>query len=198
MPNNILLYAPLNCPRCPLYKSGGSVDDKIMVLSCTDVGSSCMLYIVQKFQEIQPKVIVAQGRSALKVLTGKSSIGDNRGKMLSLLPEYRSEVPVLATYHPAAYLHNASMRESYSKAIIEDMKMAQKVASGAIMKKTIITSYSPRSKIKKALKKLSGKEEAQVINYLNASNIQLGLLINFGSTGTLEWKRFILSTDNKS
>ena len=43
----------------------------------------------------------------------------------------------------------------------------------------------------KALDKLSGKEAAQVINYLKATGVRLGLLINFGSDGVLEWKRLV-------
>jgi GxxExxY protein len=42
----------------------------------------------------------------------------------------------------------------------------------------------------KALDKLSGKEEAQLLNYLKATGLRVGLLINFGSRGKLEWKRF--------
>jgi GxxExxY protein len=42
----------------------------------------------------------------------------------------------------------------------------------------------------KALDKLSGKEEAQLLNYLKATGLRVGLLINFGSLGKLEWKRF--------
>ncbi len=44
----------------------------------------------------------------------------------------------------------------------------------------------------KALDRLSGIEESQVLNYLKASRMRLGLLLNFGSTGKLEWKRLVL------
>ncbi len=43
----------------------------------------------------------------------------------------------------------------------------------------------------KALDRLSGKEEAQLLNYLKATGLRVGLLINFGSIGRLEWKRFV-------
>jgi GxxExxY protein len=39
---------------------------------------------------------------------------------------------------------------------------------------------------------LSGKEEAQVPNYLKATGMKLGLVKNFGSHPKLEWKRFVL------
>jgi GxxExxY protein len=43
----------------------------------------------------------------------------------------------------------------------------------------------------KALESLSGTEESQIINYLKATGLKVGVLINFGSNGRLEWKRFI-------
>ena len=43
----------------------------------------------------------------------------------------------------------------------------------------------------KALERLSGKEEAQIINYLKATGLDVGLLINFGSPGKLEWHRYV-------
>lgn len=43
----------------------------------------------------------------------------------------------------------------------------------------------------KVLEKLTSREESQVLNYLKASNLRLGILINFGHANTLEWKRII-------
>ncbi|HKI69980.1 MAG TPA: GxxExxY protein [Verrucomicrobiae bacterium] len=48
----------------------------------------------------------------------------------------------------------------------------------------------------KALEKLTSREESQAINYLRASNFELGLLINSGAP-SLEWKRIVL-TDRRS
>jgi len=47
----------------------------------------------------------------------------------------------------------------------------------------------------KALEQLSGIEESQIINYLKATGLEVGLLINFGSK-SLEYKRFVYN--NKS
>lgn len=89
---------------------------------------ACRYYTVQELVDVQPAIIVALGGSALKALTGQSKIGENRGKLLPLLPAYRSDIRVLPTYHPAAYLHNPTMRETYSQALVDDLKLAVRTA----------------------------------------------------------------------
>jgi len=41
----------------------------------------------------------------------------------------------------------------------------------------------------KAMDRLTIREEGQIINYLKATHLPLGLLINFGSLRKLEWRR---------
>lgn len=45
----------------------------------------------------------------------------------------------------------------------------------------------------KALDKLSSREEAQILNYLKATGMKVGVLINFGAHQNLEWKRLVFS-----
>ena len=44
----------------------------------------------------------------------------------------------------------------------------------------------------KVCEALGGRETSQLLNYLKASGNHLGLLINFGSSPRLEWKRYVL------
>jgi GxxExxY protein len=39
---------------------------------------------------------------------------------------------------------------------------------------------------------LTGREEAQILNYMKATNSHVGLLFNFGSRVRLEWKRYVI------
>ena len=43
----------------------------------------------------------------------------------------------------------------------------------------------------KALDRLTSKEESQILNYLRASMLKVGVLVNFGAS-SLEWKRFVI------
>ena len=43
----------------------------------------------------------------------------------------------------------------------------------------------------KSLDELTSREEAQLLNYLKATGHRVGLLVNFGSRGKLEWRRMV-------
>lgn len=47
----------------------------------------------------------------------------------------------------------------------------------------------------KAVSNLVDEHRAQVLNYLNATKLQLGLLVNFGHYPKLQYERFILTED---
>ena len=44
----------------------------------------------------------------------------------------------------------------------------------------------------KACEGLTGRDEGQIINYLKATHMRVGLLFNFGSQAKLEWKRYVI------
>ena len=50
----------------------------------------------------------------------------------------------------------------------------------------------------KAIDELTSREEAQVLNYLKATGMPVGVLINFGASNKLEWKRMALTTSSKA
>lgn len=45
----------------------------------------------------------------------------------------------------------------------------------------------------KAIDRLTSREESQLLNYLKATGMPVGLLINFGADKDLEWKRMVLT-----
>ena len=47
----------------------------------------------------------------------------------------------------------------------------------------------------KAISRLTEIDDAQLINYLKATGIRAGILINFGKKGKLDWKRFVYTND---
>ena len=76
----------------------------------------------------------------------------------------------------------------------EAQKEIQIAYKGRVLKQTYRADFLVYGSIIveiKALEKLTGREEAQVINYLKATGIEVGVLINFGSSKELEWKRFV-------
>ena len=71
---------------------------------------------------------------------------------------------------------------------------------GNKIKKTYIADFVAYDKVIveiKALDKLTSREEAQVINYLKVSGLEVGVLINFGAP-SLEWKRLVKTSGDSA
>ena len=86
-----------------------------------EVGA-CIRYLLEEIQLIQPKVIVCVGRWALKTLTGEDTISRARGRLLSPLPKlHLGNVKLIATTHPAAYLHQRR-NQAVLDGIVEDLR----------------------------------------------------------------------------
>jgi GxxExxY protein len=65
---------------------------------------------------------------------------------------------------------------------------------GQPLKKSYIPDFVVFGKViveLKALDRLSGTEEAQLLNYIKATGLRVGVLLNFGRVGELEWKRYV-------
>lgn len=94
-----------------------------------------------------------------------------------------------------AVYHEALEMEFRSRNIpFESQKSLPVSYKGIRLRKEYVADFLVFEKIiveLKALDRLSGIEEAQILNYLKASGLRVGVLINFGSVGKLEWKRFI-------
>jgi GxxExxY protein len=84
---------------------------------------------------------------------------------------------------------------SMQKILFEPQKRLKIFYKGIDLDKDYIPDFVCFDKIIveiKALDRLTSKETSQLLNYLKATGLRVGLLINFGSKGKLEWERFIL------
>ena len=43
----------------------------------------------------------------------------------------------------------------------------------------------------KAMNEIGGREESQMLNYLKATGLRVGVIVNFGDPGRLDWKRIV-------
>jgi GxxExxY protein len=71
------------------------------------------------------------------------------------------------------------LRITYKGRTLEKFYIADLVCYGAVLVEI------------KALDHLSGKEESQILNYLKTTGLRVGVLLNFGNSSGLEWKRFV-------
>jgi GxxExxY protein len=84
---------------------------------------------------------------------------------------------------------------SMQKIAFESQKRLKIFYKGIDLEKDYVPDFICDDKIIveiKALDRLTSKETSQLLNYLKATGLKVGVLINFGSKGKLEWERFVL------
>ena len=72
------------------------------------------------------------------------------------------------------------LRIKYKQRVLEKQFIADLICFGGVLVEL------------KAISQTMKADEAQVLNYLRATGLRVGLLINFGDPGRLEWHRFVL------
>ncbi len=95
-----------------------------------------------------------------------------------------------AVYHEALGLELTARQVPFEAEVelpiqYKEMPLSQRYRADYVCYDSVIVEL-------KALSKLTGKEEAQVLNYLKATGVRVALLINFGEE-RLIWRRFINS-----
>jgi GxxExxY protein len=96
-----------------------------------------------------------------------------------LEPVYQECLAIEHRYQSIPFVPHQQLRLFY-----RDEELKQKYIPDFICFEKIIVEI-------KAVSKLTDEHRAQVINYLNATGYQLGLLVNFGGHPKLEWERLV-------
>lgn len=95
-------------------------------------------------------------------------------------------------YLEAVYQEALEMELAARGIPFESQKELYIYYKGRRLKKTFIADFLVCGKVIveiKALDRLTSHEEAQLLNYLKATKIEVGVLINFGAANKLEWAR---------
>ncbi len=71
----------------------------------------CLPYLYKEIEIISPSIIVTLGNTALKSVSGESTIkiGDCHGQIMP----YNEDISIFALYHPASIIYNRSLAKVY-------------------------------------------------------------------------------------
>ena len=98
-----------------------------------------------------------------------------------LEPVYQECLEIELEYQKIPFASQPNLQLTYRERILEQTYEPDFICYGKIVVEI------------KAVEQLIAKHEAQVINYLNATGYELGILINFGSHPKLEYQRLALT-----
>lgn len=88
--------------------------------------ANCKPYLLEEIRQVNPKVIIAVGGTALTALYGAHKVGDVAGQILAH-PE--TQVPVVATYHPSWIMRG---KWGMMPTVVSHLEKARKIAAGKL------------------------------------------------------------------
>ena len=92
---------------------------------------------------------------------------------------YQEAMEIELSDRTIPFLPQQQLRIAYKNRTLEKFYIADLVCYGAVLVEV------------KALDRLSGKEEGQILNYLKTTGLRVGVILNFGNPAGLDWKRFV-------
>jgi GxxExxY protein len=93
---------------------------------------------------------------------------------------YQEAMELELTWRGIPFARQVPLRIRYKDVVLEKCFSADLVCFGGVLVEL------------KAIQQRTKADEAQVLNYLRATGLRVGLLINFGDPGRLDWQRVVL------
>ena len=97
-------------------------------------------------------------------------------------------------FYEAVYQEAMGIEFSDRRIPSEPLKLLQVSYKGAILQKSYIADFICFGQViveLKVMNQLTSREEYQLLHYLKATGLRVGVLINFGEEGRLDWKRLV-------
>jgi GxxExxY protein len=92
---------------------------------------------------------------------------------------YQEAMELELTDRQISFQPQVPLRIKYKERVLKKTFCADLICYGAVLVEL------------KAIDQITRREESQVLNYLKATGLRLGLIINFGDPGRLDWKRIV-------
>ena len=118
-----------NIVKCRPPNNRKPEDDEVQICTTT--------YLEKQIALLRPLLVCTLGATALEYFTGRSKMGEFRGK----LTKTRSGIPLFPTYHPAAIFRNQSYRELLQADLSRIPAVLATLRSMARLRQTTLSSY---------------------------------------------------------
>ena len=99
-------------------------------------------------------------------------------------------------FHEAVYQECLELELGFQGILFNPQEKLNLEYKGHLLEQTYIPDLICFGKIVvelKAVSALADEHRGQVLNYLRATGMKLGILVNFGNPGKLEWERIVLT-----